>query len=467
EVKVEARTLALERSSGVLQAMLDGMPALISLKDTEGRYLMHNARYAEQFGRPGASLVGLRAADLVPGDFAARSRRLDLQVLETGAGLSAEEEENVLDGLRTFQVHKFPVRDAKGTIYAVGSISIDVTELKNARVDAEAAAQAKSQFLANMSHEIRTPMNAILGMAHLALRSGLNTQQHSYVQKVEQSARALLGLINDILDFSKIEAGKLDLETRAFDLRDVLDNLDSVIGLQAAEKGLELVFDCAPEVPFALLGDPLRLGQVLINLGNNAVKFTERGEVTVRVKLASRDAEDVLLRFSMRDTGVGMSGEQRERLFHPFTQADPSTSRRYGGTGLGLAISGQLVRLLGGEIGIESSPGVGSCFHFTARLRLRAAPAEAAPDAHALGARRVLVVDDNASARAILLTMCQRLGWQAEGAEDGWAAMRQVALAGTRPFDLVLLDGQMPGMDGAECAQKLVRAQHGDRPVVM
>jgi PAS domain S-box-containing protein len=466
EAKVEARTLDLERSHATLQTMLDGMPALISLKGLDGRYLMHNRRYAEQLGRGKRSLVGLRPGDLVPAEFAHRSRRQDLQVISTGQGLSAEEDEAVADGLRTFQVHKFPVHDSRGEIYAVGSISIDVTELKTARVDAEAAVRAKSQFLANMSHEIRTPMNAILGMAHLALGSGLNPQQHNYVQKVEYSARALLGLINDILDFSKIEAGKLDLETRDFELPEVLDNLDSVIGMHAAEKGLELVFDCAADVPAGLVGDPLRLGQVLINLGNNAVKFTERGEVVVRVEVLERNPAEVLLGFSMRDTGLGMSLEQRRRLFHPFTQADPSTSRRYGGTGLGLAISSQLVRLLGGRIEADSEPGHGSTFRFTARLGLQPANASA-PDRPESVARRVLVVDDNPTSRDILMGLCRHHGWQAEAADDGWDAMRRVALAEARPFQLVLLDWRMPGMDGAECAHKLTRVPVGRPPVVL
>jgi PAS domain S-box-containing protein len=468
EARVEARTLDLERSSATLQTMLDGMPALISLKGLDGRYLMHNRHYAEQFGNGAESLVGLRPSDVVGGEFAHRSRRQDLQVIATGKGMSAEEEENVLAGPRTFQVHKFPVLDARGEMYAVGSISIDVTELKSARVDAEAAVRAKSQFLANMSHEIRTPMNAILGMAHLALASGLNPQQHNYVQKVEHSARALLGVINDILDFSKIEAGKLDLEASDFNLSEVLDHLDSVIGVQAAEKDLELVFDCPPEVPEALVGDPLRLGQVLINLGNNAVKFTERGEVAVRVDVLEREAASVLLRFSMRDTGVGMSEQQRARLFHPFTQADPSTSRRYGGTGLGLAISSELVKLLGGTIEADSSPGGGSTFRFTARLGLQAAE-QAAPTEPAAPAlrRRVLVVDDNLTSLDILLNLCRHNGWHAEAADDGWDAMRRVALSGQAPFDLLLLDWRMPGMDGAECAHKLVRGAGARVPIVL
>ena len=393
EAKVEGRTQELERSRGVLETMLDGIPAMISMKDRDGRFLLHNRQYAEQFGRSGESLIGLRVEDLVSKAAAADASRQDRQVLDSETTLRLEQEIAVVGGPRVFQVNKFPVRDDEGQVYAVGAITIDVTELKAARSEAEAAAQAKSQFLANMSREIRTPMNAILGMAHLALRSGLSAQQHNYVLKVEHSARSLLGRINDILDFSKIEAGKLDLESRPFDLREVLDNLDSVIGLQAAEKGLELVFDCAADVPTALIGDPLRLGQVLVNLANNAVKFTEIGEVTVRIEVVARAVDSVQLRFAMIDSGVGMSADEKERLFRPFTQADPSTSRRYGGTGLGLAISRRLVQLLGGSISVDSALGGGSVFRFDASLGLQASAAAALADGPLQGTR-VLVVDD-------------------------------------------------------------------------
>jgi CheY-like chemotaxis protein len=328
-------------------------------------------------------------------------------------------------------------------------------ERRRAEQIADAANQAKSDFLANMSHEIRTPMTAILGMSHLALRSGLSPKQQDYIRKVERSAEVLLGILNDILDFSKIEAGKLTLEHVPFQLGDIMANLANVVGLGAEEKGLELLFVQPASLPLALVGDPVRLGQILVNLGSNAVKFTEHGEITVSIEVIERGSDRVTLRFSVRDTGDGISPAQRSRLFQPFSQGDASLSRRYGGTGLGLAISHHLVGLMGGEIDVESEPGRGSTFFFTVRLGLQAAPVT---DRQRFDdAPRVLIVDDNASARRILMDMTEGFGLVAEEARDGWDALRAVSQAhdAGRPYDLVLLDWKMPGMDGVECARHL------------
>jgi signal transduction histidine kinase/CheY-like chemotaxis protein len=341
-------------------------------------------------------------------------------------------------------------------------------QLERAQHAAEAATRAKSEFLANMSHEIRTPMNAILGMSYLALRSGLDARQRNYIEKVHGAAESLLHIVNDILDFSKIEAGKLEIENIAFELGDVFEQLGNLLAMRAEEKGLELLFVLPPDLPTALVGDPARLGQILLNMGNNAIKFTERGEVTVAVSLVSREALHATLRFEVRDTGIGMTAGARERLFQPFTQADASTNRRYGGTGLGLAICRHLVRCMGGDIGVESEPGRGSCFHFTLPLGLQSGEQPVA-EAGGLRGARVLVVDDHPATRELLQTLMLSLGMEVEAVADGGSALAAAAQADAadRPFKLLLLDWRMPGMDGIECLARLAGGRHPPPTVLM
>ena len=473
EARVEARTRELAEREAYFRAIFENTGVGIVTRGPDRRVLGVNDAYLDFLGYTREEIVSLDgSAFLMPEDL--QHVRESVARLESGdlSTYATERRYRRKDGaIRWAGVVTSAIRDPDDHLIATVTMVADTTErkrmedeLREAREAAEEATRVKSMFLANMSHEIRTPMNAIIGMSHLALKTDLNPRQKDYVQKIHNAGTALLGIINDILDFSKIEADKLVIENVDFDLEEVMSNVSIVIGEKLFDKGLELVFDVDPHVPPRLIGDPIRIGQILTNLVSNAVKFTESGEVQLKVLVAETYAEKVKIEFSVRDTGIGMTPEQVARMFQPFTQADGSITRRYGGTGLGLTICKRLVEMMGGSIGIESKPGSGSTFSFTAWFGLGADSERRRVVPESLNGARVLVVDDNPAAREVLADRLARLPFVVDQVASGEEAVTVVQqVSGSLPYSIVFMDWQMPGMSGVAAA-RAIKAVAGTVP---
>ena len=474
---------ALRESERRFSAVLENMSLIGVMLDTAGRITFCNDHLLNLTGWTRGELLGQSWFDcLLPPDIRAEVRD-EVFVKTIAAGELPVHHENEIvtrqGERRLVSWNNTVLRDRDGLIVGAASVGEDISERRRAEAalrdsnrrleeagariavavaEAERANAAKSEFLANMSHEIRTPMNGVIGMTDLLLDTELNEEQRRYADIVRSSGEALLSLLNDILDFSKIEAGKLDIETLDFDLRALLDDFAATVALRVQEKGIEFICAAAPDVPAYLRGDPGRLRQVLTNLTGNAIKFTQNGEIAVRAGLLSETDDEAFVRFSIKDTGIGIAPEKQALLFQKFTQADASTTRKYGGTGLGLAISKQLAAMMGGEIGITSEEGHGSEFWFTARFtkQTERAQTESLPLADIRGTH-LLIVDDNATHREVLMAQLRAWGVRSEEASDGALALRELHRAKDAgdPFQVAIVDMQMPVMDGAALARSV------------
>ena len=456
----------LQATETYYRSILEFSPGATLVSDEAGRIRNLNVATEHLFGYAAAQLRGQPLAQLIPqagqADFLAQWLQTEDHAHDGPDRVLVARRHNGQQFPVALELGELPQLEAGVRLFAVHIRDLEVEQryhqkLREAVRLAEDANRAKSDFLVNMSHEIRTPMNAIIGLTHLALKHETQQRQRDYLGKIQQSSQHLLGIINDILDFSKVEAGKLELECIPFSLEQVLDNVVNVIADKAHSKGLELICDLGVDVPIHLMGDPLRLGQILINYANNAIKFTAQGEVSISARVLERKESEVLLRFDVRDTGIGLSDAQIARLFQSFSQADSSTTRQYGGTGLGLAICKSLSQLMDGDVGVDSEVAVGSCFWCTVRLGLEA-PREAGlrPSVDVRGCR-VLVVDDNLHAAQVLSETLRGMQFDVETVHSGSAAVAAVHAAALRrqDVDVVLMDWQMPGMDGLEAARRI------------
>ncbi len=462
-----ARQASEEKYKNIIESMKDGYYET----DLSGKFTFVNDCFCQIFGYNETEIQRMNYRWLMGQEDSWRISETFKQVYDSGEPIkNLNGALNRKDGRQRFvEISVSLKHDAEGVPIGFHGLIRDVTEqkkaqeLRQAKLAAEEASRAKSEFLANMSHEIRTPLNAIIGFLDLTLDSRLDPEQRESLEVSVSAAHALLSLINDILDFSKIEAGKMALETESFHLSDFLGETLRIMAARAHEKGLELAYQVDPEAPEYLIGDPVRFRQIILNLVGNAVKFTDQGEIIVTVECEHQETESILLRFSVRDTGIGISPEKQERVFSMFEQADGSTSRRFGGTGLGLAISKRLVDLMGGEIGVESKPDQGSTFHFTARFQVSQEESRLLlPDA-AIEGMRVLVVDDNQSNRRILEELLKSWGLIPVLARDPGHARERIADIREKAFDLALIDADMPEEDGFSLVRQLGKRSLGNR----
>ncbi|MGC1620865.1 MAG: response regulator [Candidatus Acidiferrum sp.] len=463
-------TLSEERK--VLRALIDNVPDFMYVKDLDCRFVVANLSVARQMGaKTPEELIGKSDFDYYSRELASKFYEDEQRVIRSGQAEINREETglDVQGNVSQVMTTQVPLRDKNGRVTGLVGVGRDITHLKKAQEEmqkareaAEAASRAKSEFLANMSHEIRTPLNGVMGMTDLALETDLTPEQREYLETVKMSGDSLLTVINDILDFSKIEAGKIDLESVDFNLRDSLEATLKTLALRADEKGLELLCEVAPEVPEMVRGDSARLRQIVVNLVGNAIKFTGSGEVAVKVQVEAKEGSDCICRFTVSDTGIGIPEEKRKLIFEPFSQADSSTTRKYGGTGLGLTISTRLVAMMGGKIWVESEVGRGSQFHFTARLEAADSKeiklGTIAPPELLRGVK-VLVVDDNRTNCRILEGMLLRWQMKPTSVNGGAAALAQLSAAreAGEPYGLILTDMHMPHMDGFALVEEIRR----------
>jgi len=458
----------------LFEQVFNDLPTRVYWRDPQLKLLGGNRAFANDFGVAPESLTGKSDAEIE--SLAANDVLLERDkktFSQKAPSVNAEIELKVDNKSQWVEHSSVPLYDDDhniigilGSYYDISGIKSVAEEMEKAKETAERANQSKGEFLANMSHEIRTPINAIVGMANLCLKTELNQKQKRYIKVIDSSSQALLGVINDILDFSKIDAGKLTVERIPFDLQDVLTSLADMFAYRAYDKDLEFIINLPANIPTRLIGDPLRLNQVLVNLISNAIKFTEDGEINVAVNLLDSSTDNVLLRISVTDTGIGMDEEQRANLFKAFTQADTSTTRKYGGTGLGLAISRRLILLMGGDIGVTSAAGQGSTFYIEVELPLQ----KEQDNSHhqyllqKLSGVRILAIDDNLSTREMLYEMLRSYQVDVKVCRTAEQALQvfQQSVEEDNPYQLVLVDWRLPGMDGLEFCQTITERYADD-----